>query len=69
MVPIDPARAAAGQDSSFPPVWMPFQDATTGNHIAQWVEKVERQPCSQVDQSGCMAGEVCENGVCVPGIQ
>jgi hypothetical protein len=69
MVAIDPGQLGAGNDPAYPPFWLPFQDPTTGNHIAQWVEKVERQPCSQIDQSGCMQGEVCENGVCVPGIQ
>ena len=69
MVPVEVEKLKAGQDPAFPPFWLPFQDKATGNHIAQWVEKVERAPCSQVDQSGCMAGEVCQNGVCVPQIQ
>ena len=68
MVPLDAAKLSAGQDPGFPPVWLPFQDPATGNHIAQWVEKVERAPCSQIDNSGCMQGEMCENGVCVPKI-
>jgi WD40-like Beta Propeller Repeat len=66
IVPVDPAKLAMGQDPGYPPLWLPFQDIATGNHIAQWVEKVERAPCSQVDQSGCMPGEECVNGVCVP---
>ena len=32
------------------------------------LESVERAPCSQIDQSGCMPGEQCVNGMCVPGI-
>jgi TolB protein len=71
MVAVDEAKLAAGADPGYPPFWLPFQDATTGNHIPQWVQKVERQPCTPggVDQGGCMPGEMCDNGVCVPGIQ
>jgi len=65
-VPVDVDKLAAGQDPGYPPLWLPFQDSSTGNHIAQWVEKVDRAPCSQVDQSGCMPGEQCINGVCQP---
>lgn len=64
MTAIDPAKAAAGQDPSFPAFWLPFQDLGTGNHIAQWVTKVERKPCGT--GSECAAGEVCTMGRCVP---
>ena len=40
LVGFDIARAHAGQDPSFAPVWLPFQDAATSNHIGQWTEKV-----------------------------
>jgi hypothetical protein len=51
----------------YPPFWLPFQDATTGNHIAQWTEKVARQPCTPgPDNSGCPVDEMCMNGECVP---
>jgi hypothetical protein len=66
-VPVDAGQLASGADPGYPPLWLPFQDVSTGNHIAQWVEKVQRAPCSQVDQSGCMPGEQCVNGVCQPG--
>ena len=69
MVPVDTAKLQQSTDPGYPAIWMPFQDISTGNHIAQWVEKVERAPCSQVDQSGCGSGEMCVNGQCVPGIQ
>ena len=36
---VDPA-APAGSDASFPAFWLPFQQLTTNNHIAQWTEKV-----------------------------
>lgn len=63
MVGIDPARIAAGQDPSFAAFWLPFQDPASGNHIAQWVETIERQPCNPAP---CMPGEFCEMGQCVP---
>ncbi|MBX3159516.1 MAG: PD40 domain-containing protein [Deltaproteobacteria bacterium] len=40
MTPFFPARAAAGQDPSGPAFRVPFQDVTTGNHIAQWTQTV-----------------------------
>lgn len=66
MVGFDPARAAAGQDGSFAAFWLPFQDMSSGNHIAQWVEEIERQPCGDNE---CPSGEFCEGGSCVPPIQ
>ncbi len=43
-VAFDPARAKAGKDPSFAPVWLPFQDTATSNHIGQWTEKVVPGP-------------------------
>lgn len=65
MVGFDPQRAALGLDPSFASFWLPFQDPASGNHIAQWVEHVDRQPCNQ---GQCAAGEICDpkDGVCVP---
>ncbi|AKV01827.1 hypothetical protein AKJ09_08490 [Labilithrix luteola] len=40
LVGFDIARAKAGQDPSFAPIWLPFQETTTSNHIGQWTEKV-----------------------------
>jgi hypothetical protein len=65
MVAFDPAKAAAGQDGSFQAFWLPFQDIDSGNHIAQWVEEVDRQDC---DPGGCPSGEFCEGGTCFPQI-
>ncbi len=64
MVGIDPAKAAAGQDPSFAAFWLPFQDIGTGNHIAQWVIKVERKPCGTKNE--CTVNEQCAEGRCVP---
>ena len=67
MMPVDAAKVLGGADSAFPALRLPFQDAGTGNHIAQWVEKVERQPCGPMVENGtCGQNEECINGVCVP---
>jgi TolB protein len=64
MVGFDPARAALGQDPSFPGFWLPFQDIGGGNHIAQWTTKVPRKPCTM--PTDCPSSEICKNGHCVP---
>jgi len=40
MSAFSPARAADGEDPSWPAFYLPFQDITTNNHIAQWTEVV-----------------------------
>lgn len=65
MIGIDPARAAAGKDPSFPAFWLPFQSLGSGNHIAQWVTKVERQPCAS--PADCGSGQTCgPQAQCIP---
>jgi TolB protein len=64
MVGFDPKLAAQGKDPSLPAFWLPFQDIKSGNHIAQWVLKVERKPCGDV--SVCDPGEQCIAGTCQP---
>ena len=66
MIGFDPDKAAAGLDPSFTAFWLPFQDPGSGNHIAQWVEHVDRQPCTE---GSCPSGEFCEGGYCVPAIE
>jgi len=66
MTAFDPEAAAAGQDASYPAFWLPFQELESGNHIAQWVTEVVRQPCTTGDE--CEGNEFCENGRCVPPI-
>jgi hypothetical protein len=57
---------AAGKDPSFPAFWLPFQDVTAHNHIAQWVDMIVPPPqnCQQVGQDcttlTCCAGEACD---------
>ena len=69
MVPVDIAKLEAGQDSGYPPFRLPFQELNTGNHIAQWVETIERAPCTIGDTSGCSSGEQCVDGYCTPVIK
>ena len=64
MTAFDPARGHMGVDPSYPAFWLPFQDLSSGNHIAQWVTKVQRQDCTS--NSECASGEQCQNGVCLP---
>ncbi len=40
MFAVDPAKIMAGQDGSYPAFFLPFQDPTTSNHIAQWTQKI-----------------------------
>ena len=59
--------AAGGIDPSHPGFYIAGQEITSGNHIAQWVTDVERQPCDNDDE--CASGEFCEGGECVPVIE
>jgi hypothetical protein len=40
LVGFDPKKAANGADASFAPVWLPFQDLASSNHIGQWTEAI-----------------------------
>ena len=51
-------------DPSMPPFWLPFQDISGGNHIAQWTTKVARVPCTSDLQ--CAANEKCADAHCYP---
>lgn len=67
MTAVDPSKAKGGVDPSTPGFWLPFQNIGSGNHIAQWVTKVERKPCSSA--ADCASGESCTAGVCRPIIK
>jgi hypothetical protein len=67
MVAVSPDRLNTVGDGGFPPFWLPFQDLSTGNHIAQWTETVVRQGCQ--NDSDCIQGEFCSGGACYPPIQ
>jgi hypothetical protein len=40
MSAFDPDAAAGKLDPSSAPFWMPYQDFTTHNHIAQWTTQI-----------------------------
>jgi hypothetical protein len=67
MAAIDPTKAAANQDPSYPAFWLPFPNMGSGNHIAQWVLTVSRKPCKTY--TDCAGDETCANDLCVPAIQ
>jgi hypothetical protein len=68
MAAFRPERAARGEDPSSPAFRLPFQSLESGNHIAQWVTRVERRTC--VEDADC-GGEFCVDGRCydVPPIE
>jgi len=67
MVAFDPEAAKAGKDPSFAAFWLPFQEIGSGNHIAQWVTKVERKGCT--DSTQCEGTESCIDAVCRPTLK
>jgi hypothetical protein len=64
MAAFSPSRALSGQDPSWVAFRVPFQDIGTGNHIAQWVEQIGSEPCSE--DTDCPFGEFCSEGWCQP---
>ena len=76
-VVVDTDPGADKLDRSFPAFWLPFQDVSSHNHSAQWVEKVlggggqsgdagagcaaAGQTCGSIE---CCADTVCCNGMC-----
>jgi hypothetical protein len=67
MAAFDPEKGLAGADPSLPAFRLPFQEIDSGNHIAQWVTRVERQPCG--GPGACATGESCIEGRCVPALK
>lgn len=61
MAAFDESRAMAGEDPVLAAFRLPFQDAASGNHIAQWVTHIERLGCT--DDIDC-GGEFCIDGRC-----
>ncbi|MBI4701739.1 MAG: hypothetical protein HY744_11380 [Deltaproteobacteria bacterium] len=67
MAAFDPAKGDADQDGSSPAFWLPFQDLQTGNHIAQWAQKIVRKPCSKQEDCAELGPPItCKNGYCMP---
>jgi hypothetical protein len=68
MSAVDLTKAAAGQEPSTAPIWLPYQETTQDNHIPYWSEGVGCN--SNVDSAGCGEDEYCnDNGYCVPWVQ
>jgi hypothetical protein len=65
MAAISLDQLAGGGDPSFPAFWLPFQDVTAHNHIAQWVDQIAAPPsgCQQVGQD-CTTAMCCDGESC-----
>ena len=65
MAAIDLDALAAGSDPSFPAFWLPFQDYTAHNHIAQWVDTIVTPPgqCQDIGQD-CTTLQCCNGLTC-----
>lgn len=66
MAAIDPSKAELSSDPSYSAFWLPFQNIQTGNHIAQWTQKVVKKAC---DADGtCPTGLTCDKttNLCEP---
>lgn len=71
MAAINLSKAASGGDPSIVPFWLPFQDSTAHNHIAQWVVQLVGPPTTG-DMGTCVpdgvtcssGGAQCCNGIC-----
>jgi len=62
---VDPDPSLDAPDRSFPAFWLPFQDVTSHNHSAQWVEKVQGPPSGGTDAGACSpSGQACGAGCC-----
>jgi hypothetical protein len=62
MAAIDTGKGEMTTDQSHPAFWLPFQDSSTGNHIAQWVAEVVKNPCGI--EGDCPDGQTCVKGYC-----
>lgn len=62
MAAFRPNRMGTDQVSA-PAFWLPFQNMSQGNHIAQWVATVRRQECGA--SMTCGASEFCVEGRCI----
>ena len=77
MVAVNPDAILRGEDGSFAPFALPFQDLTTSNHIAQWTTRVVPGPPTDAgpdagnDGGVCLEiGSVCDPNAdpCCPGL-
>mgnify|MGYP000899918145 CR=1 FL=1 len=63
MFGVDLDAAKQGKDPSFKPIWLPFQEPSTGNHSAIWTTDV----VCLVDKD-CPGEFRCTSNKCVPKI-
>lgn len=66
---IDPVRALAGEDPSYPPYWLPGQDARADDIAALWAPTACRargEPCSA--SSECCSGECAAADPAMPDV-
>jgi hypothetical protein len=63
MFGLDLDKAKKGEDPSYQPMWLPFQDRNTGNHSAIWTTDVA---CAL--PRDCPGEFRCVSGMCVPNI-
>jgi hypothetical protein len=57
---------AAGTDGSYPAFWLPFQDFTAHNHIAQWADTIVMPPpnCQLNGQTCSTSMPCCDGSTC-----
>lgn len=61
MAAVDPQAILRGEDGSFAPFALPFQDLTTSNHIAQWTAEVVPVDPDPTNPNDCPeTGEICD---------
>ena len=63
-IDLDPAAVQAGQDVSHPAFYLPFQDITTNNHLAQWAQQSFTGTCKVSADCSMQPGKCCDNGGC-----
>jgi hypothetical protein len=59
---LDANAVKNGTDVSWPAFWLPFQDLSHNNHLAQWAQQSFTGPC--VTAGDCGAGQCCDKGGC-----
>ncbi len=63
-VELDAAKVQAGTDVSYPAFYLPFQDITTNNHLAQWAQKSFQGGCKVDSDCSAQPGKCCDMGGC-----
>jgi hypothetical protein len=72
-VRVDEDPSLDATDRSFPAFWLPFQDVTSHNHSAQWVEQIQGGgggdggTCGELGAS-CVGATCCSDVVCCSGV-